>query len=180
MIEVEEQQELGRAKNAIQDYLIRQLLVPKVYLDAAWCGEHVDVLAVDRAGVGDVHAVRIASSNLHFTPPQPSHGATMVSSTSEFDRSLRSLKNIPSHFRYVAVLVPDSRSKDYYPASTLLQRTLAEDGVGRIGILFVDLGGSVPAIHAVVRPERYRSTPQLVEIADQFVAANQANWEVRE
>ncbi len=50
---------LGRAKNAVQDYLIHKLLFPKVYLDAEFNGKKVDVLAIDREGTGDVHAVYI-------------------------------------------------------------------------------------------------------------------------
>src|SRR5277367_627943 len=59
MTQAQVRQELGRAKNALQDFLIRKLVVPKVYLDAEWSGTQVDVLAIDRAGVGDVHAVRM-------------------------------------------------------------------------------------------------------------------------
>jgi len=52
-----EQQQIGRAKNAIMFFLERNLIVPKIYVDADWGGHHVDILAIDRDGVGDVHAV---------------------------------------------------------------------------------------------------------------------------
>ncbi|MGA7524179.1 MAG: hypothetical protein WBW84_17130 [Acidobacteriaceae bacterium] len=179
MIEIEAQQELGRAKNAIQEHLIRKLLVPKIYLDADWCGEHVDVLAVDRAGVGDVHVVRIVSEVPYLTG-RPSDESILVSTTQGLDRDLAALTAIAGHYRYIAALVAGSRSKDYHPAARLLKETLAKDGVGRIGILFVDLSGNEPVVTAIVRAERYRSSSQIVEITDKYVASNQANWEVRE
>lgn len=179
MIDFEVQQELGRAKNTIQDYFIRKLLVPKIYLDADWNGEHLDVLAIDRAGVGDVHAVRIISEAPDLTP-HPANESILVSGNVGFVRSLDELKGITGHFCYLAALVAGSRSREYYAGSSLLQKTLARDGVGRIGILFIDLAGRESAVNLVVRPERYRSTPEIVEIADQYVAGHTANWEVRE
>ncbi len=179
MIELDVRQELGRAKNAIQDYLIRKLLVPKIYLDAKWCDEHVDVLAIDRAGVGDVHVVRILPQAPELTP-HPANETILVSGNQIVNEALTDMSVLPGHYRYLAALVPGSRSKDYHLASTLLQKTLATDGVGRIGILFVDLAGSEFGVNSVVKPERYRSTPQMVEIADKYVATNQANWEVRD
>ncbi len=179
MIELDEQQELGRAKNAVQDYLIRKLLVPKIYLDARWCGQHIDVLAVDRAGVGDVHVVRIVSEAPYLTG-RKSDESILVSTTQGFDRELGALTAVAGHYRYVANLVPGSRSREYHPAPRLLKETLAKDGVGRIGILFVDLSASESVVSAVVKAERYRSSPEVIEIADKYVASNQANWEVRE
>ena len=52
-----EERQLGRAKNAVLSFLERGLSVPKIYIDTTWAGRHVDVLAIGRDGVGDVHAV---------------------------------------------------------------------------------------------------------------------------
>ena len=57
---------------------------------------------------------------------------------------------------------------------------LAPDGVGRIGILFVDVTEQDPRVDLLLKPERFRSSSQITDIADQYMAANQANWEVRE
>lgn len=179
MIELDAQQELGRAKNAIQEYLIGKLLVPKIYLDAEWYGQRVDILAIDRAGVGDVHVVRIVSESPYLTG-RKTDGSILVSTTRGIDHELAALMEVAGHYRYIANLVPGSRSKEYNAAPRLLKETLAKDGVGRIGILFVDLSGSESIVSAVVRAERYRSSPQIIEIADKYVASNQANWEVRE
>ncbi|HUH64429.1 MAG TPA: hypothetical protein VLZ50_15590, partial [Terracidiphilus sp.] len=56
----------------------------------------------------------------------------------------------------------------------------AEDGVGRVGILVVDFAGDEPLVRATFKPERFRSSKELVQLADKFVADHTANWEVRE
>jgi hypothetical protein len=180
MIEVDLHQDLGRAKNAIQDFLIRKLLLPKIYLDSEWSGHRVDVLAVDRTGVGDLHVVELTSARPHFVAPAGGHELTMVSETKEIDGILERLKSIPGHFRYMAAVVPGSRSTNYYAGNKLLQAALAEDGVGRVGVLFVDLNGGEPSVKSIVKPERFRSAPEILKAADEFTASHTANWEVRE
>ena len=54
---INEERQLGRAKNAVLSFLEQRLSIPKIYIDATWDGHHVDVLAINRDGVGDVHAV---------------------------------------------------------------------------------------------------------------------------
>lgn len=174
-----EMQEIGRAKNAIQDYFIRALLVPKIYLDADWYGERMDVLAIDRAGVGDVHAVRIVEQP-PFLTPHPANESILVTGNEAFEQALEEMKEVSGHFRYLAALAPGSRSREYYAGSGLMQKTLAPDGVGRIGILLVDLAGREPAINPISRPERYRATPEVVRLADKYVADHTANWEIRD
>src|SRR5438034_1165179 len=51
-----------RAQDPVAQCLIRRLMVPRIYFEAEWPGmaeERVDVLAIDRDGVGDVHLVEI-------------------------------------------------------------------------------------------------------------------------
>lgn len=175
MIELREQHDLGRAKNAIQDYLIHKLLLPKVYLDADWRGAHVDVLAIDRGGVGDVHAVSIIPPQGRFIED----GAMVKIGRIAFDK-MREFKSFLSQYRYVAVVSDDYATRRYEPAEPIIQGSYAADGVGRIGILYVDLSEEEPFIRTILKPERFRSSKQIVELTDSFVAANQANWEVRE
>ena len=59
LMELQSEHYRGRAKNAVQDYLVHKLLYPKVYLDTDLDGWKLDVLAIDRVGVGDVHGVRL-------------------------------------------------------------------------------------------------------------------------
>lgn len=51
-----------RARDPVARCLIRRLVVPRVYFEADWPGgdgRTVDVLAIDRDGVGDAHVVGI-------------------------------------------------------------------------------------------------------------------------
>lgn len=51
-----------RAYDAVAQCLIRRLTVPRIYFDAEWPGladKTVDVLVIDRDGVGDVHIVEV-------------------------------------------------------------------------------------------------------------------------
>ncbi len=174
MTETQIQRELGRAKNALQDYLIRRLVVPKVYLDADWNGTHVDVLAIDRAGVGDVHAVRIV-------PPQGKFiedGAAVLIAKMVFD-SVKEFRPFPSHYRYVAVVSADPDNRRFSPSDLILQESFAEDGVGRVGVLYVDFTID-PPVEAKLKPERFRSSKEIVKLADQFIAEHTANWEIRD
>jgi hypothetical protein len=165
---------LGRAKNAVQDYLAFKLLFPKVYLDAEFNGKKVDVLAIDREGTGDVHAVYIVYQGTDvdnaletvvaniITPPPPA-------------------KILP-HFIYAAVVNNGPGASRVVLSEQIIQRSFAEDGVGRVGILYVDLCEYDPKfqVRVLLKAERFRSSKELVELADRFVAEHTANWEVRE
>jgi hypothetical protein len=175
MSQIQMQQELGRAKNALQDYLIHKLLIPKIYLDATWNGVHVDVLAIDRAGVGDVHAVRIVPPQGRFTED----GAMVKIGRLAFD-SVKEFRSLHSHYRYIAVVNDDPDTRRFDPAEPIVQESFAEDGVGRIGILYVDLTDDDTPVRVILKAERFRSSKEIVDLADQYVAANTANWEVRE
>ena len=165
---------LGRAKNAVQDYLTHKLLYPKIYLDAEFNGKKVDVLAIDREGTGDVHAVYVVYQGTDVenafetmvanivTPPPPA-------------------KILP-HFMYAAVVNNGPGASKYVPSEQIVQKSFAEDGVGRVGILYVDLCEDDPKfeVRVILKAERFRSSKEIVELADRFVAENPPNWEVRE
>lgn len=174
------QQDLGRAKNALQNYLIKKLLVPKVYLDADWDGQPVAVLAVDRAGSGDVHAVQlfpldpgigIRAAFVLFANPslQPADGSVSP---------VEGLKSLRCHYRYIAVIGDGPTGHKFNPADYGLRQWLANDGVGRIGILYVDLSDDEPSVFVVLKAERFRSSKEIVELADEFVAKNTPNWQI--
>jgi hypothetical protein len=178
MIQFDVQQDLGRAKNALQDYLIRKLLIPKVYLDANWNGIPVHVLAIDRAGVGDVHAVLI---NDRSQDDRLEDANKIIIGTSGMELgSVEEFRLFPSHYRYIAIINDKPNIKEYELSLGILQKSLADDGVGRIGILYVDLSKEVPAVQVLLKPERFRSSKEIIELADRFVAENTPNWEVRE
>jgi hypothetical protein len=171
-------QELGRAKNALQDYLIHKLLIPKIYLDAEWNGVQVDVLAIDRAGVGDVHAVRM----FHLDPGAGVRGirAAFVLFASGLHAPVEEMKSLPSHYRYVSLIGDGTDARKFDPNGEILWESFAEDGVGRIGILHVDLSEDEPLVRVILKAERFRSSKEIVDLADRYVAEHTANWEVRE
>jgi hypothetical protein len=168
------QHNLGRAKNALQDYLIRKLHIPKVYLDAEWNGTVVDVLAIDRVGVGDVHAIRLV-------PPFGRYieDGAMTKIAQSISGSIQDLMSIPSHYRYFAVLSGDPDNRKFSPTEELQFKSFADDGVGRVGILYVDFTIE-PPVEVKLKAERFRSSKEITELADQYVADHVANWEVRE
>jgi hypothetical protein len=178
MIEVQDQQQLGRAMNAVQEFLVHKLLFPKVYIDADWNGKKVDVLAIDRSGSGDVHAVRM----VYRGPGRYIEDGVMVELARKVHDSVIDFKSYQSHFRYVAVVNDEPDTRVFKQGDETTFETLAKDGVGRIGILYVDLTEEDPKfqVRVILRAERFRNSKELVEMADQFVASHTANWEFRE
>jgi len=180
MAEVQELQQRGRAMNVLQEFLVHKLLFPKVYLDAEFDGKKVDVLAIDRSGSGDVHEVRI-----YPLPPNTTIGAVCIlfSSASKLGIPLiEEMMSLRSHYRYIALVSEDPNARKFNSAELASQWALAEDGVGRIGILYVDLTEDDPKfqVRVILRAERFRSSKEIVELADRFVAEHTANWEFRE
>ena len=161
---------VGRAKNVVQDYLIHKLLFPKIYLDTEFNGIKVDVLAIDRAGAGDVHAVNIV------------YQGTDVESALEVvaaNVGTPPAKIVP-HFIYAAVVNNGPGASRFVPSDQIIQKSLAEDGVGRMGILYVDLTEDDPEVRVLLKAERFRSSKEIVELADRYVAEHLPNWEFRE
>lgn len=174
--ELQNQHYLGRAKNAVQSFLIHKLLVPKVYLDANWDGWNLDVLAIDRAGVGDVHGVRLV-----FWEPgrRDIHGYSAFLEKA-ISAAVEDFAGFPGHFRYLAVVCVEPDKRPWLPSDRLLNQTLAADGVGRVGLLYVNVTEKDAEIKVLLKPERFRSTKEMIELADRYVAEHTANWEVRE
>ncbi len=162
---------IGRAKNLVQEYLIRKLMFPKVFLDAEFNGKHVDVLAVNNSGTGDVHAVYII-----YAGNDP---AGAIETAIANLRTPAPARVIP-HFVYSAVINEGLRFGPYIPSDQLLRNSFAEDGVGRVGLLYVDLAGQETGVRPIIKPERFRSTKEIVELTDKFVASHVANWEFRD
>jgi hypothetical protein len=176
MTEVQEQQ-LGRAVNAVQEFFVHKLLYPKVYLDTDWSGNKVDVLAIDRTGVGDVHAVRMVPVE---SDGEPDWQFLVTKAAILVNDQIELLCSLQAQYRYIALISFSSGVERFYPSAELIRRMLAKDGVGRIGILHVELTEDDPAVRVVLKAERFRSSKEIVELADRFVAEHTANWEFRE
>jgi hypothetical protein len=174
--ELDLQHFLGRAKNAVQSFLIRKLLIPKVYMDADWDGWSLDVLAIDRAGVGDVHGVRL----LTWEPGHRDNRGYSSYLERMASAALTDFAGFPGHFRYLAVVCFEKNKERWRPSKAIMNQSLAADGVGRVGLLFVDVAEDDAPVEVLLKPERFRSSKQILELTDRYVAEHTANWEVRE
>jgi hypothetical protein len=163
--------------NAVQEFLVHKLLFPKVYLDADWNANKVDVLAIDRAGVGDVHAVRLVPVE---PIGEPDWQYLVTKAAILVNGQIESICLLLAQFRYIALIGFSSGLERFYPNAELSRRMLAKDGVGRIGILHVDLTEDDPSVRVILKAERFRSSKEIVELSDRFVAEHTANWEYRE
>ena len=169
-MEMDEQIQLGRAKNAVLSLLERKLVVPKIFLNAEWAGNHVDVLALDRDGVGDAHIV------LLYMKPRRANGVPdVVKNDRLLDGLMDRLKSIPAQFRYIAAV---DTSKHVLITEHFQRASFAPDGLGRIGYLSVEApldGESVATME--LKPERFRAS--IFELADEYVRQHAADWEIR-
>ncbi len=147
----------ARGKNAVAELLARQLIVPKIFFDAAWPAnrQRVDVLAVDRAGAGDIHVVEVK-----------------IGITAARD-SLSGLMSLPAHYKYIAVLEAGNYQLD--------QQTLYPyEGLGRIGIIhFEEMEHNRLVARVEVVPERFRVGPEVIRQIDRFTAKQHADIEIR-
>lgn len=152
----------ARGKNAAAEFLARKLIVPKIFFDAAWPSgtARVDVLAVDRAGAGDIYLALVAFANdlslgiLHGTIEQ--------------------LKAEPGHYKYLALIAGRG---NYQPTEDSLY---SADGLGRVGLLRVEeMPDSRLVAREVLAPERFRVPPEFIKQLDRFTARRHADIEVR-
>jgi hypothetical protein len=139
----------GRSVNAVAEFLNKSLRVPEIYLHFGGPLRSADVVAVDAAGSGDIHAAEIKIVDTHTL------------STKAMLNAMLSLKSLPAHYKY---LVLPSR-----PAISRLaqsQALFSADGLGRIGILkLIESEEAPPRVELVVKPERFRvAQPDLLKV----------------
>lgn len=177
MTNLSSRQQIGRAKNAVSLYLTRKLSVPKIFLDADWNHETVDLLAIDRAGVGDVHAIRLLSREEN---EQAGTGGESVLTTGKVSELIDPIQSLPSQYKYIGIASHLPYPLQLQLSRSLTDRTFAEDGIGRVGILFIDTTGDDLRVEEIVKPERFRSSKQILQLADEYVATHTANMEYRD
>lgn len=157
----------GRAVNAVAEFLRSSLSVPNIFLEPRNLGaSKIDVLAVDRAGAGDLHGVEIKIPSLPASP-------LALQSQLRFD--LNKLNANPTHYRYLAL--PKTE-----PLLRILRKLqlFSPDGIGRTGILLLsDRTDGLPSAEVAVKPERYRVSAADMEKVDRFLARNRPDIEVR-
>lgn len=170
-----EKTQMGRARNAILSFLERRLSVPKIYLDAQWAGTQVEVLAVDRDGVGDVHVVLLfarLSSRPPVTDVEYEHG--------QISSLLGRLEQIPAQYKYIAG-VDITELGSLYPfevGAELQERSFAPDGLGRVGFFSIEVSrNDEPKVTLMTRPERFRA--DVGTLIDEYIHEHAADWEIR-
>lgn len=146
----------GRGKNAIAQLLSNKLIVPKIFFDARWPNRtaHIDVLAVDRSGAGDVHVVEIAMNKRDFAA------------------TVRKLIRVPAQFKYLAYFsLGDEEEPLFNPLSEPDLRLYARDGLGRIGTISFCEGDPGEALRGeiLVEPERFRVPGDLNQEIDRYL-----------
>jgi hypothetical protein len=176
-----EERQLGQGKNAVMSYLERNLIVPKIYVDADWGGHQVDILAIDRDGVGAVHAV------MAFLCTYKEDG---ILNTVEYAFALTSLANqlaeVPANYKYIAAIETRVRRLDLdavtlveMSAKSFLEKSFSPDGMGRIAILSIQPSGNGNEMKAAleIKAERFRA--KIAKLADEYVQKHEADWEIR-
>lgn len=179
----------GRAINAVAELLRRTLSVPNIYLEPSPSLISADVLAVDRGGAGDLHAVEIelaptlnpieGQRQKSSKPKELGARSTGYLRYRERIGSIhRRLMLMPAHYRYVAI------PADSYDVAfnTLVQHGLfPANGIGRLGIIVIsEKGEGPPTAEVDIAPERFRVDPaKLKAIETRLLAKSRPDIEVR-
>ena len=180
MTQLSERQQFGRALNAVRAHFVRKLVLPKIFFDVDWKGEKLDLLAVDRAGVGDVHALRFVR-----TRPRTNDVCLIDDAYTSvvITPCLQGLKK-PSpaaQYRYVGVIdIVGGAAVTLMENPTYKTATFAEDGIGRVGILYLNVTDDEIAVKEIVKPERFRSTKDIYTLTDEYVATHDPVDEYRD
>jgi hypothetical protein len=162
----------GRAINAVAELLRRTLSVHNIYLEPPSAMIAADVLAVDRAGAGDLHAVEI---KLFEKKPIIGPRARLLEIISS---GYRRLMSMPAHFRYFAL--PTSYL-DILHGDLSRLGLYAQDGIGRLGVIAItEKGADSPTAELVFAPERFRVDPfKLKAIESKLLSKSRPDIEVR-
>lgn len=163
----------GRVVNAVAEMLNRQLHIPNIYLKPELPGAHsVDILAVDRAGSGDLHAVKILIAAL--AGPKALGLELLV--------ALSRAKRDPFHFYYLVVpagAVTEERGLRLVKAADLFD----DSGIGRVGIVALQselqVAGDPPQARLVVKPERFRMREDSLKRIERFLEKTKPDMAVR-
>ena len=188
---------IGRAKNALMSFFEQRLSVPKIYLDVDWEGEKVDLLAIDRAGVGDVTVAFVVGgipSLLRLSEGAGWIEQQALEKVQSLDPSgilasgrIPEFHSLPAHFKYLVAISDDANAweasemrRNLVEALSRSPQLFAQDGVGRIGYILIDFKAERPSISVPIPAERFRSNRNIYDLADAFAASHKADFEIRE
>ena len=128
-----------RARDPVSRVLVRHLIVPWIYFAAPWAetGKTVDMLAVDRAGTGDVHVVEIKQR------------ATLAL------RAIPSLLRVPAQFRWIAYFA-GTATRDSELQLVNKECLYPPKGPGRVGVIeIVQMEGDELGANIRIKAERF-------------------------
>jgi len=145
-------------KDAVASWLARKLIVPKVFFNASWPSRRtqVDILAVDRAGAGDIWVAQVKVGILAARD------------------AVSQVMHLPAHYKYIAI----ARSPAPYELDP--QELYSPSGMGRVGVLIVEeRPDNRVVVLEGVPAERFRIEPADIKRIDRFTASHQADIELR-
>ena len=160
----------GRAINAVAELLRRKLSVPNIYLEPRSSLISADVLAVDRGGAGDLHAVEIKLER----DLNPSEGQRRKPSNPKELNELKETWNSKLSEKLHRIhrqLIGELGHLGLFP----------ENGIGRLGLIKIrENGEESPSAEMAVVPERFRVDPaKLKTIEIRLLATSRPDIEVR-
>src|ERR1035437_4013770 len=149
-----------RAMDAVAERLILHLQVPQIYFEAQWGveGKQIDILAIDKAGVGDVHVVEIKAGILN---PR-----TIV----------KRLMSVPAQFRWMAVF--PQRGQKAGPAGKAPSYLYPIEEMGRIGVIDV-VKMTDDSLGANIRFKAERFRGNYTQQVDEFAKTHRPDIEFR-
>lgn len=157
-----------RCYEPIASCLTRMLIVPKIYFERNWPGEgdsRIDIIAVDRAGTGDIHVVEV----------KPSLNVALT-------KGVEFLRNIPAHYRWVVYQGEGLRPSDDEAELNLSSEEFLypEEGMGRIGVIeVVKIYGNDLGARIRVKAERFKPE-HIWHLIEEFVKREEADIEFKE
>jgi hypothetical protein len=148
-----------RAFDAVSRCMVRYLNLPDIYFEAHWptSSDRVDILAIDRAGSGDVHAIELKYQ------------------AEEGIQAIPHLLAVPSQYKWIAFFA------DTLPAESgdvIRNSLLPKQGMGRVGaIAVVRMAGNELGANVFVRPERFagslrQQVPEFVRLNDPDISSD--------
>jgi len=155
--------------NAVAELLRQRLSVPHIYIEQRSSLLRADVLAVDRAGSGDLHAVEIKlPKDFGFKAPVPkvsdarNRNKMSFGWYAQFRKQMhevhRQLMSLPAHYRYLAIPIPQINFE--LVMGELAPVLYSPDGIGRLGVIrIIDRGEESPVAELAIAPERFRVDP---------------------
>ena len=149
-----------RAREAVAQLFMRRLHVPEIFFEAPWPSvkTRVDVLAIDRAGSGDLHIAEIKRE------------------AEDAFNAIPQLMKHPAHYRWIVYEGGTMGSRRL--VRLIKERTFPTEGAGRIGvIMIVRLANDALTAQRVVEAERFHGLSY--EKIDRFKKSHEPDMCVR-